>query len=85
MEAHDSQTDIGPPGSIEDKPNFQALLRDARRLEPDRQSALMDMLLSDMLTIPPLEWDFLELNNSPPLKATNATPKEETDFPRIAP
>jgi hypothetical protein len=57
MEAHFGQKDSGPPRSIEDEADFQALAGIVRRLEPARQSALMDVLMEDMLTIPPLVWD----------------------------
>ena len=103
MEAHNSQKDTGPPGSIEEEPEFQALLTLAKRLTSDQQSALVNTLLGDMLALPPLVWDlpeveldfpeveldFPEVNltdlNDLLTKAFDATPKEETDFPRIAP
>ena len=107
MEAHFGKKDSGPPGSLEDEPEFQALLTLARGMSRDRQAALMDVLMEDMLAIPPLAWDLpdIELDldlpdislpdislpdisdiNKPELKkALDATPKEETDFPRIAP
>ena len=57
MEAHFGKKDSGPPRSIEEEPEFQALLTLARRMSRDRQSALMDVLLEDMLATPPLVWD----------------------------
>ncbi len=57
MEAYFGQKDSGPPRSIEDEADFQALAGIVRRLEPARQSALMDVLMEDMLTMPPLVWD----------------------------
>jgi hypothetical protein len=88
MEAHFGKKDSGPPRSIEDEPDFQALAGIVRRLEPARQSALMDVLMEDMLTIPPLVWDvpdvvldvpdivLPEINVTELLKDLDDTPKE---------
>ena len=90
MEAHFGKKDSGPPRSIEEEPEFQALLTLARRMSRDRQSALMDVLLEDMLATPPLVWDvpdvvldsldadyvLPEINVTELLKDLDATPNE---------
>jgi len=70
MEAHFGKKDSGPPRSIEDEPDFQALVRIARRLEPDQQLRLLQQLQ------PQPHW----ITTMP----DDDTPKETNQYPRLA-